>query len=79
MMKSDYEQDVRSFLSDALAAWVPFFVRVVDIPLLQSPEQQFQGLVTLKIQVIRVSHGSSYDKNMKVLTNFMIDSDEDSV
>ncbi|RPB19571.1 ARM repeat-containing protein [Terfezia boudieri ATCC MYA-4762] len=53
MMKSDYEQDVRSFLSDALAAWVPFFVQVVDIPLLQSPEQQFQGLVTLKIQVIR--------------------------
>lgn len=55
MMKSDYEHDVRSFLSDALAAWVPFFVKVVDIPLLQTTEQLFQGLVTLKIQVIRVS------------------------
>ena len=54
MMKSDYEHDVRTFLSEALAAWVPFFVKIVDIPLLQTDEEHFQGLVTLKIQVIRV-------------------------
>lgn len=56
MVKSDYEEEVKKFLSDALAAWVPFFVKVLDIPLLQSGEQFFQGLVSLKIQVIRVSH-----------------------
>lgn len=54
MVKSDYEHDVRAFLSDALAVWVPFFVEILDVPLLQANEQLLQGLVTLKIQVIRV-------------------------
>ncbi|KAF8461363.1 armadillo-type protein [Kalaharituber pfeilii] len=53
MVKSDYEQEVKNFLSEALTAWVPYFVEVLDLPLLQANEQLFQGIVTLKIQVVR--------------------------
>ena len=65
MVKSDYEHDVKTFLSDALAAWVPFFVKVLELQLLQADEQTFQGLVTLKIQIIRVNRIEVLNSNHK--------------
>ncbi|KAI5806722.1 armadillo-type protein [Peziza echinospora] len=71
MVKSDYEHDVKTFLSDALAAWVPFFVKVLEMQLLQADEQTFQGLVTLKIQIIRTLMKIRFEF-APLLSNYML-------
>lgn len=56
MVKADYGDDVKTFLTTALAAWVPFFVAKLDEQIHETiNEQDYQGLITLKIQIIRVS------------------------
>ncbi|KAL7271073.1 hypothetical protein RUND412_006190 [Rhizina undulata] len=53
MVKEDHAGPVNEFAKQALELWVPFFAEVLEKPLPPGNDETLQGLVTLKIQVIR--------------------------
>lgn len=54
MMRGSHGKDVSAFAREALNLWAPFMAGVLEAPLPSTMEESSRGLVTLKIQVIRV-------------------------
>jgi hypothetical protein len=54
MMKGSYLSEINAFAQEAFNLWVPFVTRIIEMPLPPSTDESTKGLVTLKIQAVRV-------------------------
>jgi hypothetical protein len=54
MMRGNHAEDINTFAQEALNLWAPFMASVLEAQLPPIMEETSKGLVTLKIQVIRV-------------------------
>jgi hypothetical protein len=54
MMRGNHGDDIETFAQEAWNLWVSFMIGVLEAPLISTTDQPSKGLVTLKIQVIRV-------------------------
>lgn len=55
MVKVDHKEAVTGFAQESLDIWVPFFLSVLDKTLPERADESFNGCVTLKVQVLRVT------------------------
>jgi importin-9 len=72
MLLEEYKGQVKAFADEALAQWIPFFIKVVESPLPVAPTaaemdqrtpaaEAYRGLVVFKIQVVKVSKLPEFD------------------
>lgn len=54
MMKGDHENEVTQFASTAVHLWINFAAFVIEAPLFAEGNDATKGLLTLKIQILRV-------------------------
>ena len=55
MMRGNHGDDVDTFAQEAMNLWTPFLISVLEAPIAWAQDENTnKGLVTLKIQVIRV-------------------------
>lgn len=66
MVMEDHKAAVKAFADEALNAWSPFFIKIMKVPLPQTPKEEdegkdssvaveWRGLIALKLQVVKVS------------------------
>ena len=66
MVMEDHKAAVKGFADEALNAWSPFFIKIMKVPLPQTPKEEdegkdngvaaeWRGLIALKLQVVKVS------------------------
>lgn len=53
MLAGGHEDEVSAFAQEALNLWVPFIIQVLEAPL-PANEEDIKGLMTLKVQSIKV-------------------------
>jgi hypothetical protein len=54
MMRGNHGGDIETFAQEAWSLWAPFMIGVLEASMVGASEEVSKGLVTLKIQAIRV-------------------------
>lgn len=82
MVMEDHKVAVKAFADEALNAWSPFFIKIMKVPLPQTPKEDdegkangvaeaWRGLIALKLQVVKVNliQLSAHDLGTYVFTD----------
>lgn len=59
MLSGGHEDEVSAFAQQALDLWVPFIIQVLEAPL-PADEEGIKGLMTLKVQSIKVIESGGF-------------------